>query len=226
MSGWLSGADASCRGAILSRPSGEGAAPRQVRGPDPFDSAQGHPEPVERMSLSNGQDCAPTATAEAWRISIARRRRDFGGHPSLQPLYRKLRLPVFEGWPCQPSTYVPATAGTTADAVASRNAGAKAGGAGGARTHNPRFRRPMLYPLSYRPVTFPSAQPEVSPIPQAGIWRPRPWTGPASPASATARATEPGKPRRTQRLAKRKFLPEGTDRFFTGGRRGRTEDRS
>jgi hypothetical protein len=26
-----------------------------ARGPDPFDSAQGHPEPAERMSLSNGR---------------------------------------------------------------------------------------------------------------------------------------------------------------------------
>jgi hypothetical protein len=29
--------------------------PRPIRGPDPFDSAQGHPEPVERMSVSNGR---------------------------------------------------------------------------------------------------------------------------------------------------------------------------
>ena len=32
--------------------------------------------------------------------------------------------------------------------------GKKTGGAGGARTRNPRFRRPMLYPLSYRPTAF------------------------------------------------------------------------
>jgi len=30
-------------------------APRLCSGTDPFDSAQGHPEPVERMSLSNGR---------------------------------------------------------------------------------------------------------------------------------------------------------------------------
>jgi hypothetical protein len=32
--------------------------------------------------------------------------------------------------------------------------GVDAGGSGGTRTHDPRFRRPMLYPLSYAPVLF------------------------------------------------------------------------
>ena len=47
--------------ARLPAPEPDAAPPRNrlsldsARDPDPFDSAQGHPEPVERMSFSNGQ---------------------------------------------------------------------------------------------------------------------------------------------------------------------------
>jgi len=55
-----------------------------ARDPDPFDSAQGHPEPVERMSLSNGLQAAvlrlagPPALYELRRGHECRTGRDKG----------------------------------------------------------------------------------------------------------------------------------------------------
>ena len=63
-------------------------------------------------------------------------KRDYGAAAFAPPEYSLQAIQRSPGWPCR--------------AVAQR---AKAGGAGGGRTRNPRFRRPMLYPLSYRPGT-------------------------------------------------------------------------